>query len=107
MVNKTCRKPCLRKSSAQPVPPWRAKTQSDWVSRYNANGQENRWVEGGHLSERSSPRPCSCDRERQRGGVRSSLPLRATGSARELRFLAEGTGADQIRVDREIGRAHV
>src|SRR6266705_4295187 len=103
MVNKTCRKPCLRKSSAQLVPPWRAKTQSDWVARYNADGQENRWFEGGYLSERSSSRPCSCDRERQRGGVRSSLPLRATRSARELRFLAEGAGADQICIDRGSG----
>src|SRR6266700_5938646 len=101
MVNKTRRKPCLRKSSAQP--PWRAKTQSDWVFSYNADGQENRWSEGSHLSERSSPRPRSCDRGRQRGGVRSSLPLRAGGGARELRLLPEGAGADQIRIDRGSG----
>src|SRR5713226_4198088 len=70
---RTRRGPCLRKSSAQP--PWRAKTQSDWVSRYNADGQENRWSQDSHLPERSSPRPRSCDRERQRGGIRSSLPF--------------------------------
>ena len=32
-----------------------------------------------------------------------SLPLRAGGSARELRFLPEGAGADQIRIDRGPG----